>query len=143
MDHSVIIQENTNGLVEVKNEIDIKSETFIKQDNITLFKGLYDQVFQSITEANLNSLKSIELSQQLSDIGDVKDHDGTAKHFTEVIDPLKSAVDSFTLSINALHFIGKTLITKLQKTNSRTYLNVIVTYKTCLHLLLQGAVCRI
>ena len=112
MDHSVIIQENTNSLVEVKNEIDIKSETFLKQDDITLYKGLYDQVFQSITEANLNSLKSIELSQQLCDIGDVKDHDETAKHFTEVIDPLKSAVDSFTLSINALHFIGKTLITK-------------------------------
>ncbi len=112
MNHSVVIHENTNGLVEVKNEVNIKSENFIKQDDIALFKELYEQVYQSITEANLNSLKSIELTQQLSDIGDVKNHDGTAKHFMEVIDPLKSAVDSFTLSLNALHFIGKTLITE-------------------------------
>ena len=105
MNDSVMIHENSNSLREVKNEVDIKSEIQIKEDENALFNELYAQVIQSITEANLISLKSIELTQQLSDMRILKD--GTVTHFTEVIAPLRSAVDFFTLSLNALQFIGK------------------------------------
>ena len=93
---------------DVKNELDVKSENLEleNQEENRLLKDLYAQLFQSITEANLSSLRSIELAQQLSSIREVREDD-VDKQFHEVITPLKNTVVAFGLSLGALHIIGK------------------------------------